>query len=200
MWHRVMGAGAVTDHDKAGVPAISMYHQPWWGLPRVLGSGGDGMLSVADNELHRSRVYSWMDSSHVLINYGPFLSLQSVPPCPSLAVAYHVCPLSGQRNLCSDFPFGESTRWYITSYRENAPCIWLPSLRALLRFAPTLSEQRFILWAHWRLFICSLAELFSAFLHCVKASESVLVKVFLWVYIFGFTRNGVDQRYEYVYV
>lgn len=79
MWHRVMGAGAVTDHDKAGVPAISMYHQPWWGLPKVLGSDGDGMLSVADNELHRSRVYSWMASSHVLINYGPFLSLQSVP-------------------------------------------------------------------------------------------------------------------------
>lgn len=121
-------------------------------------------------------------------------------PCPSLAVAYHVCPLSGQGNLCSDFPFGESTQWYITSYRENAPCIWLPSLRALLRFAPTLSEQRFTLWVHWRLFICSLAELFSAFLHCVKASESVLVKVFLWVYIFGFTRNGVNQRYEYVYV
>lgn len=57
----------------------SMYHQPWWGLPRVLGSDEEGTLSVADNELHRSRVYSWMDSSHVLINYGPFLSLQSVP-------------------------------------------------------------------------------------------------------------------------
>ena len=45
----------------------------------MLGSHEEDMLSVAGGELHRSRVFSWMDSSHVLINYGPFLSLQSVP-------------------------------------------------------------------------------------------------------------------------
>lgn len=189
MWHRVMCAGAVTDHDKAGVPAISMYHQPWWGLSRVLGSDGDGMLSVADNELHRSRVYSWMNSSHVLINYGPFLSLQSVPSCPSLAVAYHVCPLSGQRNLCSDFPFSESTRWYITSYRGIAPCtlhlasfsespaeVWAYSFWAALHFMSPLTSVYLLLGR----VVSSFSPLCKNFWEC--SCKSLSLGVYFWFY------------------
>lgn len=54
---RVMCAGAVTDHDKAGGPAISMCYQSWWGLPRVLGSNEEDTLSVAGSESHRSQVF-----------------------------------------------------------------------------------------------------------------------------------------------